>query len=309
MTMSKRSTAPGRSSGRASGALLLPAAALLIGFFLVPVGFIAFYSLGYKPGLLQPIATDKLSFGRFAEALDSTFLDTFRSTVTIALLATALCLLIALPFADWLAFHVPSRLRLVVFGVLLIPIWTNYLLRVIGWQITLSSSGWLSTLLSSAHVISSPLDVLDTRLAVQIGIVYNYLVYMILPIYVTLDRLSPALREASRDLGAGRWATFRQVTLPLARPGIIAGCLLVFIPLMGDYLTASLLGGAAANMVGQLVVSQFLTAQNWALGAAMAVVLVAITLLIVGLVAAGLALVGWLARTIRGSAVPEGAGS
>lgn len=304
--MSRRAAAKGRAARGASGALLIPAAALLTAFFLVPVGFIAFYSLGYKPGLLRPIATDRLSFDRFVEALDGTFLDTFRGTVGIALLATVLCLVIALPFADWLAFHVPSRFRLLVFGLLLVPIWTNYLLRVIGWQITLSGTGWLSSLLSALHVIASPLDVLDTRLAVQIGIVYNYLVYMILPIYVTLDRLSPALREASRDLGAGRFATFRQVTLPLARPGIVAGCLLVFIPLMGDYLTASILGGAASNMVGQLVVTQFLTAQNWALGAAMAVVLVVVTLFTVGVAAAVLALGGWLLRTARGSAVPEG---
>lgn len=293
-------SAGGRRRRRNPGpVLLLPAAALLIGFYLVPVGFIAFYSLGYKPGLLKPIATDRLSFDQFAQALDSTFLGTFKNTIVIAVLATFICLIVAFPFAEWLAFHVPARRRLLVFGLLLVPLWTNYLLRTIGWQITLSGDGWLSHLLLGSHLISTPLEVLDTRLAVQIGIVYNYVVFMILPIYVTLDRLSPAFREASRDLGATRLGTLRQITIPLARPGIIAGCLLVFIPLMGDYLTATVLGGARANMIGQLVATQFLTAQNWALGSASAVILMAATLVTVVATGALLAGAGHLRRRSR----------
>ena len=108
----------------------------------------------------------------------------------------------------------------------------------------------------------------------QLGVVYNYLPLMIFPLFVALDRLDPALREASKDLGASRWKTFLQVTLPLAAPGIVAGLLLVFIPLAGDYITASVLGGAKGNMAGALVASQFHAAQNWALGPAMAVILI-----------------------------------
>jgi len=110
---------------------------------------------------------------------------------------------------------------------------------------------------------------------VQLGVVYNYLALMILPLFVTLDRLDPAMREASKDLGASRWKTFRQVTLPLSAPGIVAGLLLVFIPLTGDYITALVLGGAKGNMAGVMVASQFTIAQNWALGAAQAVILIA----------------------------------
>jgi spermidine/putrescine transport system permease protein len=122
---------------------------------------------------------------------------------------------------------------------------------------------------------------------VLLGVVYNYLPLMILPLFVAFDRVGPALREASKDLGADRWRTFTQVTLPMARPGIIAGVLLVFIPLMGDYITATVLGGARGNMVGQLVASQFQTAQNWALGSAMAVLLI---LVIAATVLAGAAI-------------------
>jgi spermidine/putrescine transport system permease protein len=136
--------------------------------------------------------------------------------------------------------------------------------------------------------------VLDTRGAVQIGVVYNYLPLMIFPLFVALDRLDPALREASKDLGAGRIRTFIGVTLPLAMPGVVAGLLLVFIPLMGEYVTPSLLGGAKGLMAGNLVVSQFLEAQNWALGSAMAIVLIGLTLAIIAV----FAIVAWLASYV-----------
>jgi spermidine/putrescine transport system permease protein len=122
-------------------------------------------------------------------------------------------------------------------------------------------------------------------------VVYNYLPLMIFPLFVALDRLDPALREASKDLGAGRLKTFTQVTVPLAMPGLVAGLLLVFIPLAGDYITASVLGGAAGNMAGALVATQFLQNQNWALGSAMAIVLIG-TILVALLVAAALGLLG-----------------
>jgi spermidine/putrescine transport system permease protein len=141
--------------------------------------------------------------------------------------------------------------------------------------------------------------VLFTKAAVQLGVVYNYLPLMILPLFVALDRLDPALREASKDLGAGRWKTFRQVTVPLAMPGVVAGSLLVFIPLSGDYITAQVLGGAKGNMVGRMVADQFLSAQNWALGSAMAMVLIGMILGVV-VIFALLGLAGrWLIRRNR----------
>src|SRR5690606_11882600 len=151
--------------------------------------------------------------------------------------------------------------------------------------------GWLSDGLQAMGVIDGPFEILYTRTAVLIGVVYNYLPLMILPLFVAFDRVGEPLREASKDLGAGRLRTFLRVTLPLARPGIIAGLLLVYIPLMGDYITATVLGGAKGNMAGQLVASQFQTAQNWALGSAMAVILI-LTILFT---AAFAFLVAWLA--------------
>jgi spermidine/putrescine transport system permease protein len=267
---------------------------MLVFFFAVPVLFIFYYSLGYKPDIFSTIATDHLSFDRYVESFSDTFRSVFTGTLQISLIGTLLCLLIGFPFAYWLAVRVPSRWRGVLLGLTIVPFWTNFLVRTLGWLILLQSKGPLSGILQDLHLISNPLDVLDTRAAVQLGVIYNYLPLMIFPLFVALDRLDPALREASKDLGANRWRTFRQVTLPLAMPGVVAGLLLVFIPLTGDYITASVLGGAKGNMVGALVASQFSVAQNWALGSAMAVILIFMILAAVLF----FAVIGLIARTV-----------
>ncbi len=274
--------------------LAIPAWLLFIFFFAVPVLFIFWYSFGYKPDIYRTIATDQLSFDRYAESFSDTFRTVFSGTLQISIVGTILCLLIAFPFAYWLAVKVPSRWRGILLGLTIIPFWTNFLVRTLGWLILLQPNGALSGILQDLHLIGAPLDVLDTREAVQLGVVYNYLPLMIFPLFVALDRLDPALREASKDLGASRWDTFRQVTLPLAFPGVAAGLLLVFIPLTGDYITAAVLGGAKGNMVGALVASQFNTAQNWALGSAMAVILI---LMILGSVAV-FAVLGLIVRAL-----------
>ncbi len=267
--------------------LAIPAWLLFVGFFAIPVLWILYYSFGYKPSFLsgQPIATDQLSISRYGEALSGTFFLTFKNTFQISVIGTFLCLVIGFPFAYWLAVRVDPKWRGLLLGLVIVPFWTNFLVRTIGLRIWLGPRGPISGILQDLGILSSPLDVLFTKFAVQVGVVYNYLPLMILPIFVALDRLDPALREASKDLGAGRFKTMRQVTVPLAMPGIIAGALLVFIPLTGDYITASVLGGAKGNMVGRMVADQFLTAQNWALGSAMAMVLIGMILLAVGLFA------------------------
>ena len=286
---------PGRPRRRLPRfSLAIPAWLLFILFFAIPVLLIVWYSFGYKPDIFRTISTDQLSFDRYAESFSSTFRSVFTGTLQISIIGTTLCLLIAFPFAYWLAVKVPSRWRGLLLGLTIVPFWTNFLVRTIGWLILLQPNGPLSGILQDVGLLAHPLDVLDTRAAVQLGVVYNYLPLMIFPLFVALDRLDPALREASKDLGANRWRTFRQVTLPLAMPGVIAGLLLVFIPLTGDYITATVLGGAKGNMVGALVASQFNTAQNWALGSAMAVILI---IMILGTVAV-FALIGLGVRAL-----------
>jgi len=275
-------------------AMALPAWIWFVFFFALPVLWIVYYSFGYKPDIFHPIATDKLSLTTYREAISSTFLHVFSQTLQISILGTALCFLIGFPFAYWLATRVAPRWRGVLLGLVIVPFFVNFLVRTIGWFILLSPNGPVSSLLQRWGILSDPLHLLETRGAVQLGVVYNYLALMILPLFVTLDRLDPAMREASKDLGATRWKTFRQVTLPLAAPGIVAGLLLVFIPLTGDYITALVLGGAKGNMAGVMVASQFTVAQDWALGAAQAVILIA---MIMGTVAV-FAVIALAIRTI-----------
>ena len=285
-------------------ALALPAWIWFVFFFALPVLWIVYYSFGYKPDIFHPIATDKLSFDRYREGFSGAFVHVFSQTLQISLIGTALCLLIAFPFAYWLATRVSARWRGVLLGLVIVPFFVNFLIRTIGWLILLAPSGPVSSLLQDWGLRSAPLHLLQTRGAVQLGVVYNYLALMIFPLFVTLDRLDPTMREASKDLGASRWKTFRQVTLPLAAPGVVAGMLLVFIPLSGDYITALVLGGAKGNMAGAMVASQFNTGLNWALGSAQAVILIVMIMATVAVFALlGLA-VRMIARARRAITLP-----
>ncbi|KAA8723427.1 ABC transporter permease [Corynebacterium spheniscorum] len=277
-----------------TGALAFPTWAYTLFFFLIPVAMVFYYSFGYKPDLFNPVATDSLSFDRYQEALSIPVVNALINTLEISISGTLACLLIALPFAYWLATKVSPRRRNLLLALVMVPFWTNFLVRTLGWQIMLAPEGFLSDLLLHLHVLEQPLGILYSRAAVQLGVIYNYLPLMILPLYVALESTGSQLREASRDLGAGRVRTFMDVTLPLAMPGVISGCLLVFIPLNGDYVTASVLGGARGTMVGQLIAQQFTTAQNWALGSALAVILILTTVLVVLLGAVLLKLASWL---------------
>lgn len=263
-----------RSRPLSASLLSIPAWAWLLIFFVAPVGMVVWFSFGYKPGIFGTHANDVLSFDRYAEAFSPTFFTTFTNTLWVGVTGTILCLIIAFPLAYFMAVKAPPSHRGLLLALVLVPFWTNFLVRTIGWQVILAPEGWLSQILQGVGITDGPLEILYTRSAVLLGVVYNYLPLMILPLFVAFDRVGPGLREASKDLGAGRITTLIRVTIPLSRPGMIAGTLLVFIPLMGDYITATVLGGAKGNMVGQLVASQFQTAQNWALGSAMAVVLI-----------------------------------
>ena len=267
--------------------LAIPAWAWLLIFFVAPIFMVVVFSFGYKPSIFATHALDHLSFDRYLEALSPTFFSTFLNTLWIGILGTVLCLVIGGPVAYWIAVKAPPSKRGLLLALVMVPFWTNFLVRTIGWQVILAPEGWLSQLLQGIGVIPGPLDLLYSRGAVLLGVVYNYLPLMILPLFVAFDRVSGPLREASKDLGANSITTFLRVTVPLARPGIIAGVLLVYIPLMGDYITATVLGGAKGNMIRQVVASQFQTAQNWALGSAMAVLLIIVIMISIAL-AAGL---------------------
>jgi spermidine/putrescine transport system permease protein len=252
-------------------------------FFAVPVVLVIASSFGEKiPGSAGRVSLTNPTLARYREAFGATFFTVMKQTIYTTLIGTTLCLLIGLPVAYYLATKVSSRWRGLLLALLMIPFFTNFLIRTLAWRIVLAPRGFLSNFLIDHDVRTQPLHLLDTRFAVQLGVVYNYLPLMIFPLFVAFDRLDPALREASKDLGASRVRTFLQVSLPLAMPGIIAGLVLVFVPLSGDYITAATLGGAKGNMAGALVAAQYLEAQNPALGSAIAVILILFILLLLG---------------------------
>ena len=230
---------------------------------------------------------------RYREVLHGSFKDVLTQTMRTSILGTFLCLVVSLPVAYFLAFKVGPKAKVVVLALLMVPFFTNYLLRTLSWKIVLQPKGFVSNFLQDTHWFTfgqalrdGPIQVLDTRSAVQLAIVYNYLPLMIFPLWVALDRVELHLREASKDLGANRVRTFLQITMPLAAPGIVAGLVLVFVPLSGDYVTASLLGGAKGNMAGNLVAQQYFRAQDAASGSAVAVSLIISILIVLGVAAA-----------------------
>jgi len=282
-----------------------PALAWWTVFFVIPLLWIIAYSFGAKPppDVAGPVDLARLSFDNYGQALSEIFFRVFSITLRTAGLGTILCALLGFPAAYALAFHVPQRWRTLLVFLLILPYWTSFLLRTFAWRIILAPNGELAYILKFSGLMSGPLLVLDTNIAVQLGIIYNYMPVMILPIYVALEKIDTSLIKTSMDLGAGPIRTFFAVTLPLAAPGLFGGLLLTFILSAGDYVVPTILGGTKGLMVGNLVATQILASQNLPLGAAMAVMLIALLALIV--VAAGLAL--WLARAairqIRGPAL------
>ncbi|MEY3397170.1 MAG: hypothetical protein RLZZ534_1132, partial [Actinomycetota bacterium] len=276
-----------RSKTRAPKYLLaIPAIIWYLVFFAAPIAFIVLYSFGTKDTTkLLPVDLSNLSSNSYSSVFDETFFKVFRATLRISIVATIMCVAIGLPVAYFAAFKVAEKWKAIILAAVVVPSFTSFLIRTVAWRIPLAPNGTLSKwLVEMGYIGSNGIQILETATAVQIAIVYNYLGFMILPLFVALDRIDVRMREASKDLGAGRIATFFGVTLPLAGPGIIAGVLLTFIPMCGDYVTATVLGGAKGNMIGSMIASQFSGAQNWPLGSAMAILMIGAVLmtLIVG---------------------------
>lgn len=281
MTASVASSRPGRLRAP-KFALALPSIVWYVAFFIAPIAFVVVYSFGTKDSSkLVPVDLANPSTASYKAVFDETFFSVFRGTVRISITATLLCLLIGLPVAYFAAFKVGEKWRAIVLAAVVVPSFTSFLIRTVAWRIPLAPNGTFSKFLQNIGLIGeNGIQVLETASAVQLAIVYNYLGFMILPLYVAFDRIDIRLREASKDLGAGRFTTFYSVTLPLAGPGIAAGVLLTFIPMCGDFVTATVLGGAKGNMIGAMIASQFSAAQNWPLGAAMAVLMIGAVLLV-----------------------------
>jgi len=209
---------------------------------------------------------------------DDLYWKAYLSSLQIAAISTVLTLLVGYPIAYAMA-QSPDEWRPTLMMLVILPFWTSFLIRVYAWMGILSNEGFLNQFLIWTGVISEPLTILNTNTAVYIGIVYTYLHFMILPIYAALEKLDSSLLEAAEDLGCSRLTAFWLVTVPLSKQGIIAGCFLVFIPALGEFVIPSLLGGSQTLMIGKVLFEEFFSNRDWPVASAVAVILLLILII------------------------------
>ena len=280
----------GTSWSRLKTPLLLPTWAMIGVFLLIPVLLMAVYSFltkEFRGGVIWDFtlaAYDQFFFNRglFGDeppVIEWTYISIFWRSIWQAGLATVACLLVGFPTAWFIATRPPSQ-RSVWLFLITIPYWVNLLIRTVSLKFLIRDNGPLNEFLMGLGVITDPLPLVNTNLAVQLGLFYSYLPFMVLPIYAAVERYNFALSEAAADLYAPRWTILREVVLPVVKPGIVAGCLLVFVPSLGAFLAPDLLGGAKTYMIGSLIDEQFKGSQgNWPFGAAVAVILMTLVLI------------------------------
>ena len=268
---------------------ILPGGLWLLGFFLAPLALVWVMSFGERSGPIDIVITGTLE--NYLKALDPIYLGLFWKSFWIAGVATALVLIVSFPIALAVSFA-PPRAKALILLLVILPFWTNLLIRTYAMIAVLRTQGYVNFGLEGLWGLASgglrllglgalpafqPLELLYNNAAVVIGIVYVYLPFMVLPLYATLERLDRSYLEASLDLGAGQWRTFFSIVVPLARPGIISGVILVFIPALGTFLISDLLGGPNSQLIGNVIERQFKAANNWPLGSAMSFLLMYLT--------------------------------
>ena len=255
---------------------LLPGWLTMAVLFGAPFAIVLAYSFltrGVYGGIQPPWTAES-----YRRLFDPLYLAILRRSFAMALAATALCLVLAFPAALFIS-RAPRHKNLYL-QLVMLPFWTSFLVSTYAWIFLLRDTGLFNTALQALGITHAPLPLLYNDGAVLLGLVYGYLPFMVLPIYATLERLDPALVEAAADLGARPMTTVWRIVVPLSRPGIAAGSVLVFIPCLGAYLTPDLLGGGRTVMVGNLVQNQFTTARDWPFGAAVSIALMALVTLL-----------------------------
>lgn len=269
-------------------ALVGPAALAIVIFMVIPLAMMAWISIqarSYGGGVhWGELTADAWLRFIFERQLDDSLVWSFNylsiilRSVWLSAVTTVIALLVGFPTAFFMATR-PQRWRTLLVFMVTLPFWTNLLVRNYAWILILRDHGTINGLLLSLGIISEPLPLLHNQFAVAVGLTYSFLPFMVLPIYSSLEKIDLRLVEAAFDLYANRWQALRRVILPLAMPGIIAGCILVFVPALGSYVTPELLGGGKTLMIGNLIGHQFGSARNWPFGAALGLFLLALVLI------------------------------
>ena len=276
-----------RASGGGRSAVLIPYAWLVL-FFLVPFLIVLKISLS-ATAIAQPPYTPvfdpgaglaglkaflaELSSDNYAQLVaDRLYFSSYLRSLEIAAVSTILLLVLGYPVAYGMA-RIARRWQGLLLVLVILPFWTSFLIRIYAWINILQHDGLLNQLLIALRVVDGPVTWLATDTAIYIGIVYSYFPFMLLPLYATLEKMDESLLEAAADLGCPRWKTFWLVTLPLSRPGIVAGALLCFIPIVGEFVAPDLLGGSSRQMIGQTLWTEFFSNRDWPAASSVAVVL------------------------------------
>ena len=255
---------------RYPGWLALPAVGWYLLFFIGPLAILALFSVSERVGFATVVYTFNLE--NFRDLWDPLYGRVFWRTLQLAVFGTVATLLVGFPLAYYLARYAKHKTLLLL--LIVVPFWTSFLIRTYSWLIILDQDFPLFRALRAIGVVPDDLQILYTSKAVYIGVIYNYLPLMVLPLYAALERMDWSLVDAAQDLGDNAFQAFRRVTLPLVLPGVLAGSLLTFIPLTGEYLVPVILGGDLTVYAGNLIGTQFVTSRDWPFGAAIAMVVV-----------------------------------
>ncbi|MDH4112702.1 MAG: ABC transporter permease [Actinomycetota bacterium] len=269
-----------RARGRVWGpraVLLGPGVAWWVAFFLIPVGVLIAYSF-FRRGPYGGVIYEP-TLKNYARAFDSLYIGVLWTSVRIASIATAVSLLLAYPAALFIT-RAPARWRVPLLVLVILPFWTSFLIRTYAWIVLLNPAGLINKMLIGGGVIDEPLPLLYNEFAVTLGLVYAYLPLMVLPIYASLERLGPQPSEAAADLYATPSQVLRKITIPLTLPGIVAGCIFVFVPSLGNFIVPDLLGGGQTVMIGNVIQQQFLQARDWPFGAVLAMSVIALMVVV-----------------------------
>jgi spermidine/putrescine transport system permease protein len=255
--------------------LISPAFTYLFLFLILPSMLVVIYSF-LSRGSYGNIV-NKFNPGNYLRLIDPLYLRILWYSLYTALITTVICILVGYPLAYFIA-RTPAKRRPLYLFLILLPFWTNFIIRIYAWIMILRTEGFLNTFLINIGIIKLPLNIMYTPLAVQIAMVYEFLPFMILPLYTSLEKIEMAQLEAAADLGARPVRAFLRITLPLSLPGMVAGSILVFIPAMGMFVVPDLMGGAKTMLIGNLIKNQFLTARDWPFGSAASILLLILTL-------------------------------
>lgn len=255
--------------------LISPTFLYLMLFMIVPLVLVVILSLLTRGPYGNVVY--RLNILNYSRLIDTLYLRILWFSLWTAALTTLFSVLIGYPLAYYIA-RAPRKQRSLLLFLILVPFWTNFIIRIYAWIMILRTEGLLNTFLINLGVIKVPLEILYTPTAVLIGMVYEFLPFMVLPLYTSLEKIENAQLEAAADLGARPWRVFLRVTFPLSIPGMIAGSILVFIPAMGMFVVPDLMGGAKTMLVGNLIRNQFLVARDWPFGSSASMLLLLLTL-------------------------------